>query len=95
MNVDEECLTVIWEPSKHKDHPELRSCRMSVLKAMNKMKIAVKVESTVGLKIICDRCKKSLTDQKFSLSDITSTNDYYDFIGLRTTNDLTSMPTRI
>ena len=75
INVDEEFLTVTREPSQHKDHPELTSCRIAVLKAMNKMKIAVKDESTVGLKVIYERYKQSLTDQKFSLSDITSIND--------------------
>ncbi len=75
INVDEEFLTVTREPSQHKDHPELTSCRIAVLKAMNKMKIAVKDESKVGLKVIYERYKQSLTDQKFSLRDITSIND--------------------
>ncbi len=42
---------------------------------MNIMKIAVKDESKVGLKVIYERYQKSLTDQKFSSSDITSIND--------------------
>ena len=75
LNIDEENLNVIREPSKHIDHPEVTAVRVAVLQAINKMKVAAKEETTVDLKTIYNRYLKTLTDAKFLLNDISSIND--------------------
>ena len=68
LNADIDSLTVTRKPSAHKDHPEITSCRVALLKAINKMKNAVKDESTVSIRVIYDRYLTSLQDQKFNMT---------------------------
>jgi len=59
LNIDGENLNAIREPNKHEDHPEDTVVRVAVLKAINRLKVAAKEETTADLKAIYSRYLKS------------------------------------
>ena len=72
ISIDESTLTVSKGPTKHQGHDALSTCRVSVMKAIKRMKERAIIDTTVSIKEIYEQELLVLTSLGIKISDVNS-----------------------